>query len=289
MLKKPMTSLHACPYLQVDSLAATRDAGIHRAIKHEHLCAFWRCWFKDKEEVLWKTWWKRFPEELLETSPELGEDAVRSLEAFLEEPGARPAFQVSCGLHFISCLTPTATQLNLPYDRWIQVAVEKEDPETVSVDEIRARFPRGSDLVSTVRDLIKKGAMACQGSTTTEPPQSLSRSARPLDFSLPEVDALYVPRDKCYMEGLTLQLANGKDCICLVGEAGLGKSNMALDMGRDLWRRGLIPGGGVLVDLRLAITRSDIEGRFCAALRVDKVRVDKVDKDEIAPRFSDRC
>jgi hypothetical protein len=152
------------------------------------------------------------------------------------------------------------------------------DPSTVSMDEIKARFPRGSDLEKTVHDLVGKGKAALSGctshySTADDAAGASGRpSAKPLVFSLPDVDGFYVPRDKSYMEGLTLQLADGKNCTCLVGGAGLGKSNMARDVGRNLWRHGLIPGGGVMVDLRLAITLSDIEGHFCAALGVDKVR-----------------
>jgi hypothetical protein len=164
-----------------------------------------------------------------------------------------------------------------PLDCGTQAAVEQENPETVSVFEIKARFPRGADLVTTITELVKKGAAvrpasaAHQGAaSTSEVPVPQSHS-RPLAFSLPEVDPLYVSRDGRYVDSLTSLLADGRSCVCLVGGAGLGKSNMALDIGHALWRRSLIPGGGVMVDLRLAITRSDIEGRFCAALGVDKV------------------
>ena len=68
---------------------------MHRVIKHVAMCAFWRCFFKDTDEVSWEKFWKLFPSELIETSPDLGEVVVCDLEAFLGKPDARLAFKVS--------------------------------------------------------------------------------------------------------------------------------------------------------------------------------------------------
>lgn len=93
-LRPPLPPTILCNDTQMDSLAAHLDDGVHRAIKHEDLRVFWRCWFKDKEVVPWSTWWKRFPDDLLETSPELGEDVVQALKTLFSTPGVKPAFQV---------------------------------------------------------------------------------------------------------------------------------------------------------------------------------------------------
>ena len=58
--------------------------------------------------------------------------------------------------------------------------------------------------------------------------------------SLPELDPLYVPRPG-YVEGLVQQLQASR-CLCLVGHAGLGKSALAVDVGRTLWSAGGAPG-----------------------------------------------
>ncbi len=82
-----------------------------------------------------------------------------------------------------------------------------------------------------------------------------------LGFRMPELDPLYVQREEGYVGGLVRQLTPGLAgsagssggpattaapgvvrCLALVGGAGLGKSSLALDVGRRLWESGAAAG-----------------------------------------------
>ena len=56
----------------------------------------------------------------------------------------------------------------------------------------------------------------------------------------------------------------------LLGRFGRGKSSLAVHVGWRMWRQGLLPGGAFLVDLTGARTAEEVEGRFCAALKIQQ-------------------
>ena len=60
--------------------------------------------------------------------------------------------------------------------------------------------------------------------------------------------------------------------LCLVGEAGMGKSSLALDVGARLWQEGHIPWGALFVDMREACSADDVMARFCGTLDMKQVR-----------------
>ena len=60
--------------------------------------------------------------------------------------------------------------------------------------------------------------------------------------------------------------------LCVVAEAGAGKSSVALDVGARLWRAGRIPAGTLRLDLREARTVDGVAACFCAVLGVAQVR-----------------
>eukprot|EP00798_Chlamydomonas_sp_ICE-L_P007619 gene7619-777_t len=153
----------------------------------------------------------------------------------------------------------------VPWKLW-WAAVERADPDNISVDEVKLSFPPGAELVQHIVSMI--GHRDASSSTDTTP--KLQTAGVSLGFGLPSVDPLYVERERGYMEGLIRKMVSpGNDsasagcvsCLCLVGGAGLGKSNIALNMGLKMWRQGMVPEARGLLDLA---------GRFCAALSVDK-------------------
>eukprot|EP00798_Chlamydomonas_sp_ICE-L_P018725 gene18725-25256_t len=232
----------------VDSLAANMDKGVHCIIKHLDMRVFWHQFFSGRDCVPWKLWWVQFPSELGETCPQLSEGDIKKLEECLETRKAKDAFEA---------------------------ALERGDADNISVDEVKLSFPPGAELVQHIVSMI--GSRGASSSADTTP--KLKTAGASLGFGLPSVDPLYVERERGYVEGLIRKMASlGNDsasagcvsCLCLVGGGGLGKSNIALDMGLKMWRQGLVPGGAVMVDLREARSLLDLAGRFCAALSVDK-------------------
>ena len=97
-------------------------------------------------------------------------------------------------------------------------------------------------------------------------PAAISDSAL---FRLPRLDALYCGREGD-VEEVVQSLRDGR-ALCLVGEAGMGKSSLALDVGARLWQEGHIPGGALFVDMREARSADDVVARFCGTLDIKQV------------------
>ncbi|KAG1657812.1 hypothetical protein FOA52_006589 [Chlamydomonas sp. UWO 241] len=240
----------------IESLAAEKNKGVHRLIKHADMRVFWYSIFLSTEKVSWDTWWMAFPEYLKDA--QVDDKVVLQLDALLQTPEAKKAFQA---------------------------AIEKHDSEHISIREVNIGFPKDTDLVDVVSGMVTGivTVIVCdddgdKGNDTTASaaPGHVSHTAGSFGFDLPAVDLLYVERERGYVDGLMAHLKPGDAtaayarCMCLVGGAGLGKSSIALDVGKQLSIRGMTLGGALLVDLREARSLCDVEGRFCAAAGVDK-------------------
>eukprot|EP00798_Chlamydomonas_sp_ICE-L_P011989 gene11989-15084_t len=211
--------------VQVNSLAADWDMGEHRIIKHSDLKVFWRQFFAGRDCVPWKLWWVQFPSELGESCPQMREEDIKKLEECLESREAKDVFEA---------------------------ALERANPDNISVDEVKLSFPPGAELVQHIVSMI--GHRDASSSTDTTP--KLLTVGVSLGFGLPSVDPLYVERERGYVEGLIRKMVSpGNDsasagcvsCMCLAG-------------------------GAVMVDLREARSLLDLAGRFCVALSEDKTQ-----------------
>ena len=133
-----------------------------------------------------------------------------------------------------------------------QAAVDRRDPEHISVDEIKVAFPQDSDLLQRTRSFLEQAAGGTTSSTATAGTAVVASSSAAtyvyllsLGVNLPALDSLYVKREGGYADALLarLSLQGGPiRCLCLVGGAGLGKSSIALDLSWRLLKQGLLPG-----------------------------------------------
>ncbi len=198
--------------------------------------------------------------------------------------------------------------------------MEKEDVDTISAMEIDLAFPKGQDIL----EIVGKW-------TAPQPPPPFStsligREAAPLraeegtlkaeatiggkksPYKLPLLDEGYRGREEeaaAIASLLTRQINAASSegskvsppllgAVCLVAGAGMGKSCLAIDVGRRLFKAGLCPGARGKednpndgpsctcphfrsrrgpVDLREAVSALQVLERFCVALNKGMVGV----------------
>lgn len=90
IMRHARMSRASCP--QIESLAAEKNKGVHRLIKHADMRVFWYNIFLSTEKVSWDTWWEAFPEYLKDA--QVDDKVVLQLDALLQTPEAKKAFQV---------------------------------------------------------------------------------------------------------------------------------------------------------------------------------------------------
>lgn len=166
-------------------------------------------------------------------------------------------------------------------------AVDRHEPDVVSVDELRMSFPAGVDLAQRVGQLVGANDSEAERPSVLGPRRGLTHqfSCKAVVTSnctasllarckLPQIDPLY-----CGREAEVQQLYNVLTTpntlirvITLVSGGGMGKSSLALDLGWRLARAGRVPAGALWVDLRDARTPQSVEARFCDPLGVTPVR-----------------
>ena len=247
----------------VRGLEALNDEGIHTLIQQPDLRVFWRKCFKGLPEVKWNLFWAVFPQRLSLPDISVPPAMVERLQRMLARAEDRLRFQ----------------QL-----------LEKEDPATVSVGELR-QLPAEEDLA-----LVVEGLMGVPGSSTSQGGVDAARATAAASsntppgstrFRLPPVDVHYCGREEDAQKVMGLMTrrlrrqgsqsrpttaAGAPGMVVILAQGGMGKSCLALDVGWQLREEGVLGCGAVLVDLREARSAGEVEARFCAALDLDMVR-----------------
>ncbi|PNH10349.1 Nephrocystin-3 [Tetrabaena socialis] len=207
-------------------LSSHLDKGPHRHIRQPDLRLFWRQFYAGESEVPWFEFWTGFPRGLMDSRADV--TLVDELGQLLANKGAQEAFKG---------------------------VVERSNPETVSVWELKGAFNGDEGLleqVSRMLMLLDERAVVAK---------LLPLGAR---YQLPPLVANYMGRDEEGAEVLEHLLSTGS--LALLAPGGMGKSCLAADVGWQIVRRGWAPGGALWVDLRGASSAAAVEARFCAAL-----------------------
>ena len=278
----PLASSHLQVHRAVRSLQAAYDRdGPHSFINQADLQVLWRYRFKGCGlKVEWSAFWAAFPEDLAKPEVSMDPKSVERLKEIFKDSESRLRFQ----------------QL-----------LEIEDPSTVSVLELKL-FTAEEDLVQAVEELMGVTGTIIQGegsSFAVNAPAALSGGLPPLvlrtpgssrlpplapptpgpsRFRLPPVDAHYCGREEIARRVIGLltrrlqqqALAPSANpeapgMVVIMAQGGMGKSCLALDVGWQLQREGMLGCGALLVDLREARSAGEVEARFCSTLNLSQV------------------
>lgn len=226
---------------------ATSDFGTHRAIDHPDMRVWWRrnC---NKDEVAWPTFWKLFPNGLVGIVQD--PNTIKVLNKLLAGKPAKRAFQ----------------------DR-----VERDDASaTVSVMEIAEAFlPEDASLEAIVAALV--GGSALPGRSHKSLMHKAVTTTKPaLRCRLPAVDGTLIGRE-ADATAIFQALSDGRS-VAIIAASGLGKTQLALEVGWRLARSSGASAGAFYVDLREAADADSVAARFAAALGTDKGGVADIDK-----------
>jgi len=143
--------------------------------------------------------------------------------------------------------------------RAFEASVERVPPiDSISLEEVALAFQDAeADIISIVVTLISDAA-----------PTGAAAASPPLRCQLPATDGTLIGRDGD-VAAILQALAAGRGVV-VIADGGLGKTQLALEVGWRLARSGGAGAGAFFVDMREAADAESVALRFAAALGTDK-------------------
>jgi hypothetical protein len=222
-----------------EMLEAMNDTGTHTHIQHPAMRAWWRRNFNNLVDVKWAYFWKAFPKNL---SGIVQESSIKALGRLVASDDAKRAFAAR---------------------------VERDDDSaTVSVFEVADAFlPEDASLEAIMASVIGVSAHRLQSSRSLLL-KAVNNATPELRCKLPNVDGTLSGRDGDV--GATLKALKAGRGVAIIADSGLGKTQLALEVGWQLARSGGATAGAFFVDLRGTVGADSLASRFAAALGLDK-------------------
>ena len=222
-----------------EMLEAMANEGVHLAIDHPAMRAWWRRHFLNQVDVKWGYFWRQFPKGLAGI---VLDKSVKALTRLMASVDAQRAFVAR---------------------------VERDDEAaTVSVYEVADAFmPEDASLEAIMASIIGVSAQRFQSSRSLFS-KVVNTTAPELRCKLPNVDGTLIGRD-ADATAIFQALSAGRGAA-IIAVSGLGKTQLALEVGWRLARSGGAVAGAFFVDLRGAMDADSVASRFAAALGLDK-------------------
>ncbi|KXZ47014.1 hypothetical protein GPECTOR_39g508 [Gonium pectorale] len=289
----------------VSLLEANRSEGVHSLIPHPDLRVLWRKCFSPRQDVGWPLWWEAFPVELARVPVE--SRVIAALLDRLADERRRRAFERRLaggggggggpdGSGGGGRISVVELRRHVPADAdLVPARVAAEPPST---DGRAEGVPSGTSAAAAA---ARAGAGSAGGAgVQADALAGVAAAARPPSpppVSGPEPRCHLPPLDPARFVGREAEMARLAEmlsreggaggggggvrdakagswamprAVCIVAEAGAGKTSLAVAAARRLWERGQLPGGAYHVDLMGADCRAELAARFARALGVAK-------------------
>eukprot|EP00798_Chlamydomonas_sp_ICE-L_P015283 gene15283-21366_t len=267
----------------IASFEADRDDGSHRHIKQPDMRVFWQSYLKGMWQVPWIGWWSIFPRCLSEFPMCIPKEDIKQIELILDSPRAQEAFQqhverfddVHISVDEVNMAFPSELSV-LEAVKRLAAVVEAHSKETVATSgDTGASMGKFLPFVNSGSSMGSFLPFGNSGSRVVRQTKSLrhmatmgSRGVPCRRCWLPDLDVFHTGRDRESENILAKLNGGGVQAVCLVGAVGFGKSGLAIDTGWRMWRRGLLPGGAMMIGMREACVTADVHAAFCTALDI---------------------